>query len=687
MVPYFATGTNNNGCSATSNTIDVTVDALPIVVATPNGPTEFCDGSSVTIIGSGANTYVWNHTNDQTASITVSSAGTYFTVGTDVNGCTGTSNAVTVTIDPNPSVSVIPQGNTVICEGGSVQLCASNGTTFSWNLNGGTNQCFNAMDPGNYIVTITDANGCTAVSQPLTVTVGLPPSVGANVSGPLTCSTTSVTISANDCDLTPGVTYSWSGPGSFSSTEQCPAATAAGTYTVTASNGCPNTAITTVEINITTPDVTATGGEISCLQPSVQLMANSTTSGVMYGWTGPNGFSSTQQDPTVSDSGTYIVTATDPGNGCTNSASVHVSALPDQVSGVCGDQGSVVSGIYFELNGNPNSTLPNPPDNWDLVYKGTSSADYTTGIITDFPSNADNYFVQGTKDIQDITGWKWSTQSVPDKDDLLHAGVAVYGHLLYFFADRYAVNGNSQMGFWLLKNNVQPLSGGTFSGSHAIGDLLILSDFENGNPVLFAYEWVGSGGSNGTLNALTLEEANSYAVVNSASVSSPWPYTPKFGTSGIFPPGAFFEGGIDLACLKGSAIDGCFPSFIIETRTSQSVTSELKDFVFGNLVVNPNIVHRMAQPAENGNILLHAYPNPFSSTSTIEFERTSDAAHMLVEVYTLTGEKITTLFDKDAEAGTTYKVAFDGSAFPAGVYIYRITGGGNITNGKLVLIK
>src|SRR5207248_1288257 len=79
-----------------------------------------------------------------------------------------------------------------------------------------------------------------------------------------------------------------------------------------------------------------------------------------------------------------------------------------------------------------------------------------------------------------------------------------------------------------------------------------------------------------------------YALVNSNPTTSPWPYTPKFGPSGKFPVGGFYEGGIDLTGL-GLTIDPCFTSFLLETRSSQSVTAELKDFVGGNFFVKPQV--------------------------------------------------------------------------------------------------
>src|SRR6185369_954528 len=119
-----------------------------------------------------------------------------------------------------------------------------------------------------------------------------------------------------------------------------------------------------------------------------------------------------------------------------------------------------------------------------------------------------------------------------------------------------------------------------------VGDLLVLSNFINGGgtPVPKAYEWVGSGGSDGALNFIPMDTTKIFAIVNSTSVPSPWPYTPKFGPTGFFPAGAFFEGGIDLAGIQG--VDPCFASFLMETRASSAVSAELKDFVAGDFFVS-----------------------------------------------------------------------------------------------------
>ena len=71
-------------------------------VITAGGPTTFCQGSSVTLTARGAATYVWS-TGATTASIVVTTAGTYAVTGTTAAGCNGTSVATTVSVTPQPA--------------------------------------------------------------------------------------------------------------------------------------------------------------------------------------------------------------------------------------------------------------------------------------------------------------------------------------------------------------------------------------------------------------------------------------------------------------------------------------------------------------------------------------------------------------------------------------------------------
>jgi hypothetical protein len=137
-----------------------------------------------------------------------------------------------------------------------------------------------------------------------------------------------------------GATYAWTGPNGFTSSAQNPTRTNAttadaGTYSVTITvNGCTSAAGTTnVVVNATPATPTASNGGPYCEGATIQL-STPTVAGATYAWTGPNGFTSSAQNPTranvtTADAGTYSVTITV--NGCTSAAgttNVVVNATP-----------------------------------------------------------------------------------------------------------------------------------------------------------------------------------------------------------------------------------------------------------------------------------------------------------------------------------------------------------------------
>jgi len=433
---------------------------------------------------------------------------------------------------------------------------------------------------------------------------------------------------------------------------------------------------------------------------------------VTYSWTGPNGFTSSQQNPAVCDSGTYTVTVAT-GEGCSGSATAHVSIVIPTIA-PCGSGGPITSG--FELDGDAFATSPNPPDDWDLVFGGTSGATLTTGVVNDFPSKSDDYFQIGTKDQDDVTSWRYNIQSTPDKDDILHGGAAQYGGLLYFFGDRFDVSGDAQIGFWFLKDTVNVVvPGSTFTGKHSVGDLLVLSNFikGGGTPVIFAYEWVGSGGSDGALNKLTLSASNSFATVNSTAKSSPWPFQAKGRVpANQFPAGAFFEGGIDLGCLTGAGVSGCFSNFILETRTSASVTAALKDFLIGRFSASGaarvatvlkdtegQLSPEASQPAAAAPIefaLQQTLPNPFRVSTVISYGL-PEASSVSLKVFNVLGQQVATLVSGAVGPGyhSVSWNARDQANRPvaAGMYFYRLeamgvkTGASHMQMRKMLLLK
>src|SRR5262249_31201753 len=93
-----------------------------------------------------------------------------------------------------------------------------------------------------------------------------------------------------------------------------------------------------------------------------------------------------------------------------------------------------------------------------------------------------------------------------------------------------------------------------------------------------------------------------FAIVNGTNITLPWSYTNKSKTPGnVALPGEFLEEGVNLTSL---GLNACFSTFLAETRSSQSPTATLSDFVRGSFETCeaqlPNQASVMADNFNNG---------------------------------------------------------------------------------------
>lgn len=80
------------------------------------------------------------------------------------------------------------------------------------------------------------------------------------------------------------------------------------------------------------------------------------------------------------------------------------------------------------------------------------------------------------------------------------------------------------------------------------------------------------------------------------------------------------------------------------------------------------------------------YPNPFNPSTSISFTVASEGIASL-NVYSINGELVSTLFNEAAKAGQVYNVKFDAGNLPSGIYFYRLTQGNSVVTKKLTLLK
>jgi hypothetical protein len=158
-------------------TPDINSDILdcsgtPVPRISPTGAIGVCPGKTITLTSTSAVSYLWSNA-ATTQSVDVP-AGSYTVTTTDARGCIATSTPSVVSTYPTPTTPTITAGGpTRFCNGGSVTLSSSPGSSYAWS-NGATTQSVVIAASGSYSVTTTDANGCTAISAPTTVTAVVP---------------------------------------------------------------------------------------------------------------------------------------------------------------------------------------------------------------------------------------------------------------------------------------------------------------------------------------------------------------------------------------------------------------------------------------------------------------------------------------------------------------------------------
>ena len=83
--------------------------------------------------------------------------------------------------------------------------------------------------------------------------------------------------------------------------------------------------------------------------------------------------------------------------------------------------------------------------------------------------------------------------------------------------------------------------------------------------------------------------------------------------------------------------------------------------------------------------LYQNFPNPFNPSTTISFSVNKNG-HITLKIYTLSGEEVTTLWNRHTNIGIHY-VNFNAVDLSSGIYLYQLTGTGTIITKKLVITK
>jgi|GEM_PF-1054772 len=250
----------------------------------------------------------------------------------------------TVQVGSIPTAQITSQSNPHCGHSdGSATVTPSGGTapyTYQWSTTPTqTTATAQNIPSGTYQVTITDNLGCTTTANTTLTDIGF---ISASATGTdIECFGASTgTATATVTGGSPNYTFNWSNGYNQTTSSNSSTATglAAGTVSVTVTDnfGCTSSATVLLNQNpMLTPSASNNGP--ACPGSSVQL---STQTYSTYAWSGPGGFSSSLQYPTISQisqGGVYNVTITDQ-YGCTATASTVVEVLPSPEATISGNQ-------------------------------------------------------------------------------------------------------------------------------------------------------------------------------------------------------------------------------------------------------------------------------------------------------------------------------------------------------------
>lgn len=399
--PYQVVATLGN-CSSASALVSISVIRVNNpVVASNNGPA--CAGQKVTLsvpflswVG-----YHWQGPNgfssaDREPEITNPAPG-FYSVSYTTQGCTSSTPAVTEVKLVTPT-SIAAGNNGPVCLGAALQLTASSilGASYLWQgPNGYTSSQQNPMiasfnNPGTYSVTIKVGSCDFGTATTTADHFSAVPASSASSSSPCVGGTLYLTAST-----VAGATYYWTGPNGFSRNTQNVeitnvSAAQSGVYTLVAIIGNCTSAFSTTQVNVTSfnPPAWASNNGPQCAGQPVTLFAPAAPLGYGYYWSGPNGFSATQQNPVVNFTGEYSLAYT--ANGCTSQVARTQVTIINAQTIVASNGGPYCSGQVIQLN----ATLVS-----GAVYKWSGPNNFSSSLANPTIPNASGIH-QGTYTVE-----------------------------------------------------------------------------------------------------------------------------------------------------------------------------------------------------------------------------------------------------------------------------------------------
>ncbi|MFN8393527.1 MAG: T9SS type A sorting domain-containing protein [Bacteroidia bacterium] len=694
---YSVTVTDANGCS-TSGSITLTEPAILAssgVAATYScGTNVSCNGAADGSInltatgGAGCVNYSYSWSNGATTEdVSGLTAGTYTVTVTDANGCSTTSS-FTLTepaiLASSGVAATYACGTNISCNGsadGSINLSVTGGAScaaysYSWS-NGATTEDIGGLTAGTYTVTVTDANGCSTTSsftltQPAvlqrTLLVSATHACGYNIS----CNGASdgtVNLEVGGGASCVAYTYQWSN----GATTQDLSGLTAGTYTVTVTdaNGCSFTdAITLtqpapVALSLTAFTYTC-GYNVSCNGASNGIVGLTVTGGASclaytYQWSD----GATTEDRTGLAAGTYGVTVTD-ANGCSATASITLTQpaplavtsltsplhLGYNISCNGGNDGAITVAYTGGATCQPRTVALSGPVSGSQSGNGTNTfTGLVAGTYTVTVTDANGCTVSSTITL---------TQPTPVVSNAGPDQCILYG---YTSGNCATLTGTQSggVGPYTVRWNVGS-SSGTLVGTTATVTVC------PSVTTTYCFTVTDANGCSTTdcmvVNATDIRCGNNLQKITICHI----------------PPGN--GGNPQTLCVAANAVSQHVPGHSGDYLGACNAQSPCQSQKSGN-----DQGSSAAAATEAGEAELAAFPNPFSTATTVRFSLPDDGAAEL-RVYNMTGEEVAVLFDGIAEAGRSYEVEFKAQGLSQGIYFAKlVTAKGEVMTRKLVMNK
>ncbi|UKN00828.1 gliding motility-associated C-terminal domain-containing protein [Paracrocinitomix mangrovi] len=383
-VTYTVTVTDANGCVDTD---DIFIDVGAALTPDAGADTDICEGESHTLSASGGINYSWDNGlgTGSTHVVTPTSTTTYTVNVDDGGGCSG-SATVTITVNANPTADAgVDQ---TICAGDVANLSANGGTSYTWDngLGSGQNQSVSPSTTTTYIVTVSNADGCTDTDD-IVVIVNALPSILASADQTI-CLGESADITANGTGIS---TYNWANSSGSNFPGQnvtvTPAMTSTFTVTGTDANGCTAADSLVITVNdlpqIDTSSIQVNNG--NCVNGGGTISGITIIGTPDYTYLWNDGLNNVGNTLSVGNllPGTYSLLVTD-GNGCENTILVTVNFSDLSLVAANDDYASTFPNTIVTVNAYTNDTgdvntitIIDQPIGGSASYLGNGEFEYT----------------------------------------------------------------------------------------------------------------------------------------------------------------------------------------------------------------------------------------------------------------------------------------------------------------------